>query len=316
MIGRIASRVAVCLMAAGVADAQETGQHSRPARSGETSITTLPSRPRPGSIVRVTMVGSQEQSDPIVGVSGSMAGEPLHFMSATGGRWRAIGGVPVDASDSVVVRAILTHVSGKLDTVLAKVTLPRPPATTAGRRRQLSVSSKFTQPPDAATEARISRESARARAVGRLSHGTPALWTARFLRPRESAITSRFGSGRLFNGSVTSRHLGVDFRGAVGEPVHAANRGVVALVDQFFLAGGVVYIDHGGGVVTGYFHLSRTIVAAGDTVERGQRIGLVGASGRVTGPHLHWSARYGEHAINPLDLIGLETEWYSGVSGR
>jgi murein DD-endopeptidase MepM/ murein hydrolase activator NlpD len=107
----------------------------------------------------------------------------------------------------------------------------------------------------------------------------------------------------VFNGQVTSRHLGVDFRGAIGDTVRAANRGIVALVDGFFLAGNVVYVDHGEGVVTGYFHLSQQLVAAGDTVERGQPIGLVGETGRVTAPHLHWSARYGSVTVNPLDLI-------------
>jgi murein DD-endopeptidase MepM/ murein hydrolase activator NlpD len=99
--------------------------------------------------------------------------------------------------------------------------------------------------------------------------------------------------------------LGVDYRGATGEPILAANRGVVALVGEFFLAGNVAYIDHGAGVVTAYFHMSKLEVVAGDTVERGQRIGLVGATGRVTGPHLHWSARYGSLTINPGNLLSL-----------
>jgi murein DD-endopeptidase MepM/ murein hydrolase activator NlpD len=136
------------------------------------------------------------------------------------------------------------------------------------------------------------------------------MWTASFLKPRTSVITSEFGSGRLFNGQVTARHLGVDFRGAVGDPVRAANRGVVALVDNFFLAGNVVYIDHGGGVVTAYFHLSKPLVATGDMVRRGQEIGLVGNTGRVTGPHLHWAARYGAITVNPLDLTTLGSRWY------
>jgi murein DD-endopeptidase MepM/ murein hydrolase activator NlpD len=66
-----------------------------------------------------------------------------------------------------------------------------------------------------------------------------------------------------------------------------------------------VYIDHGEGMVTAYFHLSKTLVAKGDTVSRGQEIGLVGSTGRVTGPHLHWSARYGTVTVNPLDLITM-----------
>lgn len=113
----------------------------------------------------------------------------------------------------------------------------------------------------------------------------------------------------MFNGRVASRHLGVDFSGGLGAPVRAANRGVVALVETFFLAGRVVYVDHGAGVVTGYFHLSRALVAPGDTVARGQQIGLVGATGRVTGPHLHWTARYGALTVNPLDLIAIVSNW-------
>jgi murein DD-endopeptidase MepM/ murein hydrolase activator NlpD len=154
-------------------------------------------------------------------------------------------------------------------------------------------------------QARIARENERAREAGRKAHDTPAMWTAPFINPRPSSITSRFGSGRMFNGTVASRHLGVDFSGAVGTPVSAANRGVVALVDEFYLAGNVVYVDHGEGIVTGYFHLSKSLVAPGDTVERGQQIGLVGATGRVTGPHLHWNARYGAVTVNPLDLVRI-----------
>jgi murein DD-endopeptidase MepM/ murein hydrolase activator NlpD len=129
------------------------------------------------------------------------------------------------------------------------------------------------------------------------------MWTVPFIKPRSSRITARFGSGRTFNRTLASTHLGVDFAGTVGAPVRAANRGVVALVARFFLAGNVVYIDHGDGVVTGYFHMSKVLVAQGDTVARGQEIGLVGATGRVTGPHLHWSARYGALTVNPLDLL-------------
>jgi murein DD-endopeptidase MepM/ murein hydrolase activator NlpD len=79
----------------------------------------------------------------------------------------------------------------------------------------------------------------------------------------------------------------------------------VALVADFYLAGRAVYIDHGGGLVTAYFHLSRAEVAEGDTVTAGQRIGAVGRSGRVTGPHLHWVARYGVISVDPMSLLKL-----------
>lgn len=85
--------------------------------------------------------------------------------------------------------------------------------------------------------------------------------------------------------------------------MRAAGRGVVALVGNLYLAGHAVYIDHGAGLVTGYFHLSRVDVAEGDTVARGQIIGGVGKSGRVTGPHLHWIARYGAITVDPMSLM-------------
>ena len=260
-----------------------------------------PERPLPGALVRLTLSGARDAGDSIVGIRGTMAGEPLHFVVA-GGDYRAIGAVPVDAATSVAARVIIAHASGRADTLHASVEPPPLPPPT----ERLAVAPRFGRPLDAVTEARVARESARALAVGRRSHDSPTSWSAPFVHPRTSAISSQFGTGRTFNGRVTSRHLGVDFKGAVGAPVQAANRGVVALVDRFFLGGRVIYVDHGGGIVTGYLHLSRPLVAVGDTVARGQTIGLVGATGRVTGPHLHWTARYGALTVNPLDLLGLE----------
>ena len=269
-------------------------------------ITVSPSRPSPGSIVRITLDESIVRGDSAIAIGGELAGEPLHFREVTPSVWRAIGAVPVDAAGSVVGRVFAERSSGKSDTLAISVTLPAPPAGRGKPRpRRLSVAPRFTQPLDSATEARIARENELAREVGRRAHETPRLWTAPFLRPRPSRVTARFGSGRTFNRTLASRHLGVDFAGKVGAPVRAANRGVVALAARFFLAGNVVYLDHGAGVVTGYFHMSRTQVAEGDTVARGQQIGLVGATGRVTGPHLHWSARYGALTVNPLDLLRL-----------
>ena len=273
-------------------------------------LTAAPARPEPGAIVRLTLIAPASGADSVVSVRGALAGEPLHFMRATGSAWHAIGGVPVDSEGSLVANAVIQRASGKTEIAHVRFVLPKVPAPVS---QPLSVDSSFTKPLDAVTLARIDRENARAREIGRLAHEKPAMWTASFLKPRSSVVTSEFGSGRLFNGALTTRHLGVDFRGAIGEPVRAANRGIVALVDNFFLAGNVVYIDHGAGVVTAYFHLSKTLVSAGDTVKRGQVIGLVGNTGRVTGPHLHWAARYGAITVNPLDLVALGGAWY--VSG-
>lgn len=259
-----------------------------------------PARPLPGAIVRLNLTDAGA-SDAIVGVTGTMAGEPLHFAGRRGA-WRAIGAVPVDSGGEVVAHVIASRASGRTDTLTASVTPPPLPPP----KEQLAVATQFGRPMDSATAARVERENKRAIAVGRQSQEEPPKWTAPFRKPRASEISSRFGSGRTFNGQVTSRHLGVDFRGAVGAPIRAANDGVVALVDNFFLGGNVVYIDHGGGLTTGYLHLSKTLVNVGDHVTRGQIIGRVGATGRVTGPHLHWTARYGAITVNPLDLLTLE----------
>lgn len=274
------------------------------------AVNVAPAEAPPGSIVRFTLSDAPARDDSIVAIRGSMAGEPLQFLAAGPSTYRAIGGVPVSASDSVRALVIVDRRSGASDSMHVTVIVPH---VTVAEEPRLAVDQRFTRPLDAKTQARIARENARAQQVGRNAHKSPPLWTASFLKPRDSRVTSGFGTGRMFNGTMASRHLGVDYAGAPGAPVHAANRGVVALVDTFFLAGRIIYVDHGGGVVTGYFHLTAPLVAKGDTVARGQHIGTVGATGRVTGPHLHWTARYGALAVNPLDLIALDTAEYSGA---
>jgi murein DD-endopeptidase MepM/ murein hydrolase activator NlpD len=272
-------------------------------------FSALPARPAPGAIVRLALTSEARSTDPVTSVRGLLAGEPLHFIAVTNGGWHAIGGIPADAQGTIIARAFAVRRSGKVDTLRAPMKLPPIPPVKA---EPLAVDSSFSKPMSSEVADRIDRENARAREIGRQAHNSPALWTESFERPRNSVITSQFGTGRVFNGAVTSRHLGIDFRGAVGDTIRAANRGVVALVDNFYLAGGVVYIDHGAGVVTAYFHMSKQLVTKGDTVARGQVIGLVGQSGRVTGPHTHWSARYGAITVNPGDLLTLDPRWYSG----
>ena len=140
------------------------------------------------------------------------------------------------------------------------------------------------------------------------SHSTPRLFEEPFVFPRDSRVTSGFGRGREFNGNITSRHMGTDFAGETGAPVVAVNRGVVRIVDAFYYGGNVIYIDHGAGLSSAYLHLSAQLVQAGDTVMRGQMIGRVGATGRVTGPHLHFIARYGTVTVDPVSLFAIHRE--------
>ncbi len=264
----------------------------------ELRVSSVPQQPVAGAIVEI-IATPVEPDDSTASVTAMLAGERLHF-EWWDGAYRALGGIPIDSVGSFTF-AVVASRGGRSDSTVVQLSVSRGDYA----MERLRVAPQFTRPPDSALAARMARERERAMAVSRRAHQTPRLWSQPFLRPRDTRITSGFGHGREFNGVVQSRHMGVDFAGAVGTPVVAANRGVVALVDDFYLAGRVVYIDHGGGLVTAYFHLSEALVATGDTVERGDTIARVGATGRVTGPHLHWIARYGAVTVNPLTLLAV-----------
>lgn len=167
---------------------------------------------------------------------------------------------------------------------------------------QLSVARRFTSPDERALE-RIRREREIVRAALATITAVP-LWTGAFITPRDDATTSPYGQRRLFNRQLRSRHTGLDIRGRTGDPVYASNSGRVILARDLFYTGNAVYIDHGLGIVTGYFHLSKHEVTEGQWVEKGQLIGRVGATGRVTGPHLHWGLYLQGAALDPSTLLG------------
>ncbi len=237
----------------------------------------------------------------LASIEATFADQPLHFQPLETGEYVALAAAPIEAEGEVRLPIVARWEDGAKDSLVMAI----PVRAGDYRMEQLSVAPRYGTPPDSATRARMARESERAREVSRRSHETPRLWEGPVVHPRATAITSGYGDGRAFNGQVTSRHMGTDFRGGVGAPVKAAARGVVALVDEFHLGGNVVYIDHGAGLVTAYLHLSEQHVAVGDTVAAGQVIGAVGATGRVTGPHLHWIVRYGTISVDPLSLLDV-----------
>jgi murein DD-endopeptidase MepM/ murein hydrolase activator NlpD len=129
------------------------------------------------------------------------------------------------------------------------------------------------------------------------------LWQSEFELPIESEITSSFGNQRMFNNQLKSFHRGTDFRAAVGNPIRAANSGHVRLAKELFYSGNLVIIDHGTGIFSLYAHLSRIDVIAGQQIEKGQQIGLSGATGRVNGPHLHWGIKVNGIYVDPLQFM-------------
>ncbi|HIP14873.1 MAG TPA: M23 family metallopeptidase [Sulfurimonas autotrophica] len=128
---------------------------------------------------------------------------------------------------------------------------------------------------------------------------------SKFILPMQSKITSAFGTARVYNGRLKGYHGGIDFRAKIGTPIVAANDGKVVLVKKRFYSGGTVVVDHGQGIYTCYFHMSKFHVQVNQFVKKGDLLGLSGKSGRVTGPHLHFSARIDGVQVDPLQLITL-----------
>lgn len=131
------------------------------------------------------------------------------------------------------------------------------------------------------------------------------LWQGLFQLPVNSMVTSAFGNKRTFNGQLRSYHNGVDFRAPVGQPVFAANSGIVKLAKNLFFSGNLIIVDHGTGVFSNYAHLSRINVEPGQHIEKGQPLGLSGATGRVNGPHLHWGVKLNGTYIDPLQFADV-----------
>lgn len=264
-------------------------------------LRTTPVTPARGSVawLRIEDDWSRNDQPRLSAVEGEAGGEPLHFEAVDRG-FVALLGIPLEGDDTLPVALRLSR-QNRVDSTLFRLVVRYPSYPT----ERLKVPPRMVEY-DSATRVRVESEQARAREVSRRSHQAARLWSVPLTLPRDSRITSAYGGSREYNGRMTSRHLGTDFAGAVGTPVSAAARGVVALVADFYLAGRAIYLNHGAGLVTGYFHLSQADVVEGDTVAAGQRIGAVGRTGRVTGPHLHWIMRYGAVSVDPMSLVQLE----------
>lgn len=167
----------------------------------------------------------------------------------------------------------------------------------------IRVPPKFVKPPKE-VQARIDEESALKRAVFKAS---PAerLWRGPFTPPANTRYTSSFGVRRVYNGVTQSTHQGLDYSAAMGTEIKAANSGRAVLVHQMYFEGGLIVIDHGESIFTLYMHQSEFLVKEGAAIEKGQPIGKSGASGRVTGPHLHFAVQWQGVYLEPSTLFRL-----------
>jgi murein DD-endopeptidase MepM/ murein hydrolase activator NlpD len=213
--------------------------------------------------------------------------------------WQALVGIdlttaPGDYPVSVRVDAATGVRRGGLTLQIAARTFPV---------RTLTVDPAFVDPP-ASAQARIAREREELASLWRTLTPAPR-WAGAFLKPVPHAANSAFGARSTFNGEPRSQHTGADFNSPPQTPVQAPAGGRVLLAGDLYFTGGTVMLDHGAGVISLFAHLSAIDVAKGADVRAGDRLGRVGATGRVTGPHLHWTVRVQGVSVDPLSLLHL-----------
>jgi murein DD-endopeptidase MepM/ murein hydrolase activator NlpD len=235
----------------------------------------------------------------VQGVSGTWLGHQLIFFRSAGS-WYALAGVPVETKPgSYQLKLIEGLPNGKTVELKRKLRIAKAvyPSIT------VKVAKQYTEPnPEQLREVNADKE------VKQKTFATDTperLWNGSFVAPVSAPISDVFGTARVFNQEVQSRHLGLDFGVPAGTPVHAVNHGTVILARALYFEGDCIVIDHGQGLFSLYLHLSEFRVKEGDDVETGQLIGLSGGSGRATGPHLHLAIRWQGVYLDPARLLKL-----------
>jgi murein DD-endopeptidase MepM/ murein hydrolase activator NlpD len=261
------------------------------------TVTVLPAGRvwRPGAVVRVEV----RSRVPLGKVEGTGLERAIPFVVAADGRTASgLLGLAADVQPGDYEIAVRGEAAGG-GAIEGTVTISV--AKALFRSQTLRVDPRFVQPPKEELP-RIEKERAR---LGELSHHVDHEhpWHSPFSAPLDSPVTESYGTRRTFNGELASQHRGVDLKGAMGTSIAAPGAGRVVLAEELYYTGNTVVIDHGAGVVSLLAHMSRIGVKAGDVVDAGAIVGDVGATGRVTGPHLHWSAWVGGTSIDPMSLI-------------
>lgn len=276
----------VLALAAGVPQAP-----SKPARL---TVTAPPRTPtRPGDVVVLTI------DTPAAGMPVRVRAfdRPLLPFAVNPKRWRVLVGIDLDATLGPHVVTVDAGDPPEVRQTIYRLTVtPR-----RFRTRRLTVAEGFVNPPPAALE-RIEREAGELNALWAAS-SPERLWRGPFVRPVPDPANSAFGTRSILNGQPRSPHSGADFNSDTGTPVKAPNAGRVVLAANLYYTGNTVMIDHGLTLFSLFAHLSETNVREGDMVTTGEVVGKVGATGRVTGPHLHWSVRLNGARVDPLSLL-------------
>lgn len=258
-------------------------------------VTTRARAVRQGEVVLVTVTPSRDA----VVVAGGAFATPIQFWRSSPERtWQGLVAVPLDTETGrrdLVVRATTA------DNVTTVARVEMQVARAKFDERRLTVDERFVDPPASEVD-RILAEAKRL--DGLFAAIRPErLWTGAWQLPVPGTATSSFGRQTILNGVPRGRHQGADFRASLGTPIHAPNAGAVVLAEDLYFSGNAVVLDHGAGLYSLFAHLSKTSVTLGARVARGDVLGEVGATGRVTGPHLHWAVRLQNTSVDPLSLV-------------
>jgi murein DD-endopeptidase MepM/ murein hydrolase activator NlpD len=266
--------------------------------AGQTSAVTLtPVLVEAGSPVLIHVDAATGAS-----LDGEWLGRKIQFFPARAGHgWYALAGVDVEAATGPSELKISVRNAKGTHGDLSRTIQIHPAHYRTGK---LTVAPKFVSPdPEALRQIEEERQ------LKEKVFGTSApepLWAASFRAPVTAPPTDSFGTRRMFNGKLASVHKGMDFRAPSGTPVRAGNSGTVVLARPLYYEGNCVVIDHGLGLFTLSMHLSRIDVREGQQVATGEKLGLSGATGRVTGPHLHWAVRWQGAYLDPAKLLRLD----------
>ena len=225
-------------------------------------------------------------------------GREFPAFSETPTTWRALVGLDLDVRPGRYELSVAAGQSAADQTKYTLVVTPKSFIT-----RELTVDPAFVNPPVEA-QSRIQADASRLNLVW-ASSSTVRLWSGAFVRPVTAPANSAFGSRSVFNGERRNPHGGADFASTAGTPVRAPNAGRVRVAADLYFTGHTVVIDHGLGLFSLFAHLQTIDVREGDPVVTGQFVGNVGATGRVTGPHLHWTVRVNDARVDPLSLLAL-----------
>lgn len=261
------------------------------ADAGSLTITTRSRAVAPGEIVIVTITSTAPISAPKV----RAFEQDLTPFTENDRTWRVLVGI--DIATKPGKHLVTIDAGGERQThplIVAPKTFPT---------RRLTVDQAFVDPPESVKK-RIDDEAELVAAIWKASV-LERLWTGPFVRPVPHAANSAFGTRSIFNGQPRNPHGGADFPSPAGTPVKAPNAGKVVLVRNLYYSGNTVIVDHGLGMFSYFAHLSEMTVAEGEPVTPGMVVGAVGATGRVTGPHLHWTVRVSNARVDPLALLAL-----------